>query len=46
MSHRKKKHNNIHSKLPKKGNIEPHQSFTGSYKKHGSTGLTPIHAEY
>ena len=29
-----------------KKNIEPHQSFTGSYKKHRGSGLTPIHTEY
>ena len=28
-----------------KRNIEPHQRFTGCYKKHGSSGLTPIHIE-
>ena len=46
MSHRKKKHKNIHSKLPKKGNVEPYQSVTGYYKKHGGSGLTPVHIEY
>ena len=30
-----------------KGNIEPHQNFTGCIiKKHGGSGLTPIHIEY
>ena len=33
-------------KPSKKNNIETHQSFTGCYKKHGDSGLTPIHAEY
>ena len=27
----------------KKTSIEPHQSFTGCYEKHGGYGLTPIH---
>ena len=29
-----------------KNNIEPHQSFTCCYKKHGGSRLTPIHTEY
>ena len=32
--------------LPKKTNIEPHQSFIGCYKKHRGSRLTPIHTEY
>ena len=31
--------------LPKK-NIEPHQNFTGSYKKGEGSGLTPKHTGY
>ena len=33
-------------KPSKKNNIEPPQSFTCYYKKHGGSGLTPIHTEY
>ena len=32
-------------KLPK-NNIEPHQNFTGSYKKCEGSGLTPRYTEY
>ena len=30
----------------KENNIEPHQNFTGSYKKCEGSGLTPKYAEY
>ena len=30
----------------KKKNIEPHQNFTGSYKKCEGSGLTPKFAKY
>ena len=30
----------------KKNSIEPHQSFTGYYKKFGGSGLTARHTEY
>ena len=33
-------------KPSKENNIEPHQSFTGCYKKHGGSGLAPVHREY
>ena len=33
-------------KPSKKNNVEPHQRFTGCYKKHGGSGLTPIQREY
>ena len=30
----------------KKNNIEPHQNFTGSYKKCEGSGLTPKYTQY
>ena len=33
-------------KKKKKKNIEPHQNFTGSYKKYEGSGLTPKYAKY
>ena len=33
-------------KPSKKNKIEPHQNFTGSYKKCGGSGLTPRYTEY
>ena len=33
-------------KKTKKNNIEPHQNFTGSYKKREGSGLNPKYTEY
>ena len=33
-------------KPSKKADIEPYQNFTGSYKKHGGSELTPRYTEY
>ena len=43
---KKKKHSKNKNIKKKKKNIEPHQNFTGSYKKCEGSGLTPKFIKY